>query len=787
MAELGSAAIVIALALAAYSAVGSFAGAHGRRPGLAVSAHRATYMAFAALAVATLALITAFLRNDFSIQYVAENSNLAMPRGYTWVAFYAGNAGSLLYVATALSLVASLTVRLLPERLGVLRPYTNGVMMLVLTFYLAVMALMANPFNKLAVTPADGQGINPLLTHPGMFIHPPMIMIGLIATTVPFALAMAGLLARKVDDDWVDWGRAWGSWLGCCWALVCCWAHGGPIPSSVGGGYWAWDPVENAALMPWLGLTAFIHSIMVQKRRGMFRMWNIALINITFTLGNFGVFINRGGPVPSVHSFGASTLGWVFLLFLAVTVVVSFGLFFYRIETLKSARRLESALSREASFLVNNLLLLGIAFVTMWGVVFPLISEAFSGRAVTVAAPFYNQVNGPLLLALIFLMGVGPSLPWRRATWATVRRATASPGRCRGRLGCSAGAPGSPFAHTPAWLQPGRLRSGIGLSGMDEGHPRPPQDIRGPLPARLPAAHGCQPAPVRRIHRPPCGGHVGLWHRRILLLRPGAGRDPVRRGTDLHRPVRGGVRPDGHDHLPGQDGTNGDHGRLSGRRLPGHHRCMAGRLPQLPHALHQGCHPLNPGGGPVRAVQRGAARRRECRLPAPGQPHGLVDVVGRRGDGRGHRRGLVAGAAAGGGVRRRPVGRRAGAAIGGGAMVILIITLLLVASLLVVLYPLLAHRTGASDAEDAAQQVAEGLRRERDRIYEELQALQQERFLRHLSEEEYQAEQQAARTRSALLLRRQQQVQEMAARAEEEVEEEIDRAGQRDPSTGDQA
>ena len=427
MAELGSAAIVIALALAAYSAVGSFIGAQGRRPELAVSARRATYMAFAALAVATLALVTAFLRNDFSIQYVAEHSNLAMPRGYTWVAFYAGNAGSLLYVAMALGFIASLTVRLLPQRLGALRPYTNGVMMLVLTFYLAVMVLMANPFDKLAVTPVDGQGINPLLTHPGMFIHPPMIMLGLIATTVPFALAMAGLLARKVDDDWVDWGRAWGivAWvlLGIGLLLGAWWAY-----TILGwGGYWAWDPVENAALMPWLGLTAFIHSIMVQKRRGMFRMWNIALINITFTLGNFGVFINRGGPVPSVHSFGASTLGWVFLLFLAVTVVASFGLFFYRIDILKSARGLESALSREASFLVNNLLLLGIAFVTLWGVVFPLISEAFSGRTVTVAAPFYNQVNGPLLLALIFLMGVGPSLPWRRATWATVRRTTAVP------------------------------------------------------------------------------------------------------------------------------------------------------------------------------------------------------------------------------------------------------------------------------------------------------------------------------------------------------------------------
>ncbi len=422
MAELGTASIILALALAVYAAAGSLAGVWWRAPGLAISARRATYLVALVLGVATAALVVAFLRNEFGIQYVAENSNLAMPRIYTWVAFYAGNEGSLLYVAMALSVVSALTVWLLPRRLGALRPYTNIVLMLVVTFYLVVLMVLANPFRELAVVPVDGRGINPLLTHPGMFFHPPMLMLGLIATTVPFALATAGLLARKVDDDWVDWGRTWGivAWalLGTGLLLGAWWAY-----TILGwGGYWAWDPVENAALMPFLGLTAFIHSIMVQKRRGMFRMWNIALINVTFGLANFGVFINRGGPVPSVHSFGASTLGWVFLAFLAVTVVGSFALFYYRLGILRSAQRLESALSREAAFLVNNLLLLGIAFVTMWGVVFPLLSEAVSGHTVTVAEPFYNQVNGPLMLALIALMGIGPLLPWRHATWTTLRR-----------------------------------------------------------------------------------------------------------------------------------------------------------------------------------------------------------------------------------------------------------------------------------------------------------------------------------------------------------------------------
>ena len=306
-------------------------------------------------------------------------------------------------------------------------PHATAVMMLVLTFFLAVTTIMANPFDRLDFVPPDGQGINPLLVHFGMFIHPPMLMSGLVAVTIPFSLAAGALLAGKAADEWVDGGRVWGiaSWvvLGVGLLLGSWWAY-----TILGwGGYWAWDPVENAALMPWLGLTAFIHSIMVQKRRGMFRMWNIALINISFALALFGMFINRGGPVPSVHSFGASDLGLVFLVFLGIGVVAPFALFLWRYSSLKSAQNLESSLSREAAFLLNNLMLLGIAFVTMWGVIFPLISEIFQGQTITVGAPFYNQVNGPLLLALIFLMGVGPFLPWRRGSIRNLGRNVALP------------------------------------------------------------------------------------------------------------------------------------------------------------------------------------------------------------------------------------------------------------------------------------------------------------------------------------------------------------------------
>ena len=427
MADLGSIALLCAFALSSYAALGSLLGAWKHMPPLIESSRHAVYLAALSLVVATVGLVGAFLAHDFEVSYVAQHSNLAMPRGYTWVAFYAGNEGSLLFIATVLGLLCSLAVAWAPNKLRDSMPHATAVMMLVLTFFLAVTTIMANPFDRLDFVPPDGQGINPLLVHFGMFIHPPMLMSGLVAVTIPFSLAAGALLAGKAADEWVDGGRVWGiaSWvvLGVGLLLGSWWAY-----TILGwGGYWAWDPVENAALMPWLGLTAFIHSIMVQKRRGMFRMWNIALINISFALALFGMFINRGGPVPSVHSFGASDLGLVFLVFLGIGVVAPFGLFLWRYSSLKSAQNLESSLSREAAFLLNNLMLLGIAFVTMWGVIFPLISEIFQGQTITVGAPFYNQVNGPLLLALIFLMGVGPFLPWRRGSIRSLGRNVALP------------------------------------------------------------------------------------------------------------------------------------------------------------------------------------------------------------------------------------------------------------------------------------------------------------------------------------------------------------------------
>ena len=427
MADLGAISLWIALALAAYSTIGSVAGKLRLSLALVESSQSAMYAAVLALLVATLSLVIAFISRDFEIAYVAAHSDLAMADRFTWVAFYAGNEGSLLYIATVLSIMSALAVWRSPERFKDALPYTTAVLMLTLTFFLAVTAVMANPFDKLPFVPLDGEGINPLLTHFGMFFHPPALMAGLIGITVPFAFAIGSLLAGKTGDEWVDAGRVWGiiSWvllasgllLGSWWAYtILGW-----------GGFWFWDPVENAAFMPWLGLTAFIHSIMVQKRRGMFRMWNIVLINVAFGLALYGTFMNRGGSVPSVHSFGASSLGWIFLLFLAVGVVVPFAIFIWRYPLLKSARNLDSMLSREAAFLLNNLLLLAIAFVTLWGTVYPLISRLTNDEEITVARPFYDQVNGPLMLALVFLMGVGPLIPWRKAGVASLRKSLLPP------------------------------------------------------------------------------------------------------------------------------------------------------------------------------------------------------------------------------------------------------------------------------------------------------------------------------------------------------------------------
>ena len=422
MADLGGMALLLGLALSAYSAVGAVVGEKMRMAELVVSARRALYMTTLTVTIASGALITAFVRNDFSIKYVADHSNTLMDRAFVWVAFYAGNEGSLLYILLTLSIISTLAVWFAPKRLARSMPWTIAILAVIQLFYFGVLTFVASPFELLDSVPVDGRGINPLLTHPGMFSHPPLLMGGLIAITIPFAFVSGALIAGNYGDDWIDVARvsailAWGV-LGTGMLLGAWWAY-----TILGwGGYWAWDPIENVALMPWLVLTAFIHSIMVQKRRGMFRMWNVALLNIAFVLAQLGMFINRGGPVVSVHSFAASTLGIIFLTFMLASLVFAFALFLWRMPQLKSDRVMESFMSREASFLVNNFLFLAVMAVTLWGVLFPLFSDFARDVSVSVSAPYFDRANGPILLGIVVMMGIGPLLPWRKASARSMKQ-----------------------------------------------------------------------------------------------------------------------------------------------------------------------------------------------------------------------------------------------------------------------------------------------------------------------------------------------------------------------------
>ncbi len=340
--DAGSLALSISFLVGLYAVAGSFAGASRRVTALVLSARYGLYTVPVLLLIATGALVYSFVTHDFSVRYVFENSNLSMPVQYTWVAFYAGNAGSLLFIALVFSVVAVAAVLSLVGRLPATAPYATALMAMVLTFFLGVIVFLANPLDRLAITPGNGEGINPLLIHFGMFIHPPMQMVGLISVAIPFSIAIGAVIAgRGGRDEWVDLGRTWAmiSWLLLTVGLILgsWWAY-----TILGwGGYWAWDPVENSALMPWLAMTALVHSIMVQKRRGMFRMWNIVIVVAAFTLAQMGMFINRGGPVPSVHSFAQSSMGWLFLFFMGFTVLGSLAVFAWRLKTLKSREKLD--------------------------------------------------------------------------------------------------------------------------------------------------------------------------------------------------------------------------------------------------------------------------------------------------------------------------------------------------------------------------------------------------------------------------------------------------------------
>jgi len=423
----GELSLWVALLMAVWAATVSFAGGQMRRGDLIASGERAIYATFAMVVLASLGLWTALLTHDFSIKYVASFTSANLPKIYTITAFWGGQSGSLLFWALILAGMCSVALWTNRDRNRELMPYVSGTLALVLVFFLATICLGSNPFERLDWIPPDGRGMNPQLQNPGMAIHPPNLYFGYIATTIPFAFAIAALLTRRLDAEWLAAVRRWAllSWffnttgiiLGMWWAYV-----------ELGwGGYWAWDPVENASLLPWLVNTAFLHSIMVQEKRGMLRKWNVTLVVSAFLLSIFGTFITRSGIISSVHSFAQSPVGMWFAGFLIVSIIATAYLVTTRLKDLRSHTELESMISREAAFLYNNLIFIGIAFSVLWGTMFPIISEAVRGNKITVGPPFFNTVNVPLGLLLLLLTGIGPLIAWRRASVANLRRQFAAP------------------------------------------------------------------------------------------------------------------------------------------------------------------------------------------------------------------------------------------------------------------------------------------------------------------------------------------------------------------------
>ncbi|HEU4371700.1 MAG TPA: heme lyase CcmF/NrfE family subunit [Methylomirabilota bacterium] len=420
--EIGTGVLLVALALAVYGAVVAAVGGRRGRPALVQSAQHAALGVFALLTAALLLLIYAFLTFDFSVRYVASNTNLGTPFYYRITAVWGALEGSIVLWAWMLGLYTLIVVLRHRTTARELYPWVLAVMLGVLAFFVLVMTVPAPVFTRMAPVPADGRGLNPLLEDSGMITHPVALYLGFTGFTVPFAFAIAALVTGRVGDFWITTTRRWtivawyflslGLLIGGWWSYhVLGW-----------GGYWAWDPVENAAFMPWLTATALLHSVMVQERRRMLRLWNLALVVLTFSLTLFGTFLTRSGVIASVHAFTQGTIGVFFLGFLAVVVLVALALIAWRWDVLGAQGELDSVISRESAFLLNNVMLVAATFTVFFGTVFPLLAEAVRGEKVSVGAPFFNQVNVPLFLSLIFLMGVGPLIAWRRASLENLKR-----------------------------------------------------------------------------------------------------------------------------------------------------------------------------------------------------------------------------------------------------------------------------------------------------------------------------------------------------------------------------
>jgi cytochrome c-type biogenesis protein CcmF len=421
MAELGRAALLVALGLVVYAAVAGAIAAHRRKRRLALSAQNALLAAFGATVVGSAVLFSALWRRDFSFVYVADHVSRDLPTPYALSAFWGGQEGSLLLWLLVLTGTSAAAVaygrRAGRDLLAWVVPLLGGVA----TFFAFLLVAVASPF-ALQAAPADGAGMTPSLQNPYMLAHPPMLYLGYVGLTIPWAFAMGSLLAGRTDERWIVATRRWtlGAWafLGVGQLLGSHWAY-----EEVGwGGYYAWDPVENAALMPWLAATAYLHSVMIQEKRGMLRLWNVILVALAFSLSLFGTFLTRSGVLTSIHSFTQSSIGTWFLGFIVAVVAFSIALILWRLPILRSKTRLESLVSREATFLYNNLLLVALCLTILWGVVFPLVSELVRGTTLTIGPPYFNFFLRVFGLPLLLLMGIGPLVAWRRASLRSLGR-----------------------------------------------------------------------------------------------------------------------------------------------------------------------------------------------------------------------------------------------------------------------------------------------------------------------------------------------------------------------------
>jgi len=426
--SIGYGILLITFFVTIYSVGIALYGEFKEKPAMVESARRAMLLTWPLLTLASAVLIYLLVNDHYEVQYVWSVTNSTMPVYLKITAWWGGQPGSLLFWGWLLSSFTSAVTLRKWDRDRDLLPWVLVVSGVTLAFFLSLNVFFENPFKIIpGIPPADGRGLNPLLRHPGMIIHPPAQYLGFVAFTIPFAFAIAALITGRTDDRWIRITRRWTLWawlflslglvLGMRWAYdVLGW-----------GGYWGWDPVEIAALMPWLTGTAFLHSVMIQEKKGMLKHWNMILIILTFDLVLFGTFLTRSGVLSSVHSFAQSEIGPMFFIFIGATFVISVALLIHRWADLRSETRMKSMLSREALFLLNNLLFLSILVVSFWGVIFPLLSELFTGSKVTVGPPFYERATGPIWGALILLMGIAPLSAWGHSTIKTLGRAIWKP------------------------------------------------------------------------------------------------------------------------------------------------------------------------------------------------------------------------------------------------------------------------------------------------------------------------------------------------------------------------